>query len=44
MNMAAVEIMAEKLAILMNGGAWGTHYTEVQRQVWRDIVTAMWGR
>ena len=44
MNMAAVEIMAEKLAILMNGGAWGTHYTDGQRQVWRDKVIAMWSR
>lgn len=43
MSVPHVESMAARLAVLMNGGVWDTHYTERQKQVWRDRVAAMWG-
>lgn len=41
--MTHINRMASHLAVLMNGGAWETHYTEAQKQVWRDRVRVIWG-
>jgi len=33
-----IERLAERLAITFNGGAWSTHYTERQKELWRARV------
>ena len=38
-----IEKAAAKMAIGMNGGQWDTHYTQAQKQVWRDRVKVIWG-
>lgn len=39
---AYLERAARRMAEGMNGGSWETHYTEAQKQVWRDRVAAIW--
>lgn len=38
-----LERAASALAEACNGGAWNTHYTEQQRNVWRERVKQMEG-
>lgn len=36
-----IDIMASRVAVAMNGGDWGTHYTEGQKDLWRARVRTM---
>lgn len=38
-----IDMMAARVAVAMNGGAWATHYTEGQKDLWRARVIAMLG-
>jgi hypothetical protein len=31
-----IEGFAERLALMFNGGTWATHYTEAQKELWRE--------
>lgn len=37
----AVERAAKALAEALNGGAWNTHYTEEQKEIWRNRVRGL---
>lgn len=38
MDTAAVETFAIRVALGNNGGTWSEHYTENQKEHWRDFV------
>lgn len=43
MSEAQIDRMAAKVAVAMNGGAWETHYTEAQKELWRSLVCRIVG-
>lgn len=38
---AKIEEWAKKMALGNNGGDWAKHYTEEQKEHWRDLVHEM---
>lgn len=38
-----IDRMASRIAVALNGGAWDAHYTEAQKDVWRNRVRVMLG-